>query len=293
MLAIGNFDGVHRGHAKVIRRAVAEAEERGVDAAVLTFEPHPVLVFRPDTPEFRLTSLEQKAQLLAELGIAGVVAATFDRQLASLSPEKFVQQILVDALDVSAVLVGEDFRFGSKRAGDTDALRRLGGSRFDVITLEEVRADDEVISSTRIREALRNADLALVERLLGRPYGVRGTVEHGDALGRTFGFPTANVDPETPLLPPDGIYAAKLRCAEQCWDAAAYIGTRPAVDGTARVVEAFCLGVEGELDLYDAVVELDFLAWIRGDRDFESEAGLIEQMKRDVAAVEDVLRSRR
>lgn len=291
VVAIGNFDGVHRGHAAVIARVVAEAESRGVDAAVLTFEPHPVRFFRPDVPEFRLTTLTQKAERLAELGVHAVVAATFDADIANLSPTEFVEHVLVAQLGASAVLVGLDFRFGKGRAGDVDELRRLGAARdLEVLTLEQVRIDGEPISSTRIREALGRGDLATVTRLLQRPYTVTGVVEGGDELGRTFGFPTANIAPHNPLLPPDGIYATRL------WSevhgefvAATYVGTRPAVGGGDRVVEAFCLDAPADLHLYGETVELLFEHRVREDMDFDSHDGLIAQMHDDVARVRELL----
>lgn len=288
IVAIGNFDGVHRGHASVIERAVAMAQHHDVDAAVLTFDPHPVLYFRPETPEFRLTSLEQKAALLTDLGLQAVVACTFDATLAGLAPDEFVQSILVDALHVSAVLVGSDFRFGKGRAGDVDTLRELGREHgFQVLTVPLESSDAEVISSTRVRQALIAGELDVVARLLGRPYTLTGTVEGGDALGRTFGFPTANIAPENPLLPADGIYATRLRTpALGDYVAATYIGTRPAISaGASRIVEAYCLDAPEELDLYGAHVELEFVARVREDRDFASHDALIAQMHVDVAQV--------
>lgn len=296
VVAIGNFDGVHRGHAAVVDRAVAEARARGVDAVVLTFDPHPVLYFRPQTPEFRLTTLEQRATLLTALGVRAVVAARFDAALAGQTPAEFVDEILAGDLGASAVLVGEDFRFGRGRAGDVAMLRELGAAHgIDVISLDQVRVEAAgvPVSSTRVRAALAEGDLRTVEELLGRPYAITGRVQHGDAIGRTFGFPTANLRPDTPLLPPDGIYATRL------WDeaaggfvAATYIGTRPSVGGTERVVEAYCLDAPAELDLYDRVVELEFWGRIRGDQHFADTDALIAQMHRDVARVREIASER-
>lgn len=289
VVAIGNFDGVHRGHAAVIARAVSEASARGVGVAVLTFDPHPVRFFRPDVPEFSLTTLEQKAELLAALGVQAVVAAPFDADLAGLTPEQFVRTILVDQLGVSAVLVGTDFRFGKGRAGDVAELRVLAVEHgFDVLTVDLEQSGDEVISSTRVRACLADGELDVVNRLLGRPYAITGSIAHGDALGRTFGFPTANITPENPLLPADGIYATRLHTAAGSFVAATYIGTRPAVGGSSRVVEAYCLDAPEDLDLYGEVVALDFGARVRGDQDFTSHEELIEQMHRDVARVREL-----
>lgn len=291
VVAIGNFDGVHRGHQTVLRDAIERAETRGVDSAVLTFEPHPVRFFRPDTPEFRLTTLEQKAELLEALGIDGVVAVTFDEALSNLSPEEFVDSILHRGLGASAVLVGSDFRFGKDRAGDTDSLRELCRTRdIDVHIIDQVREEGDAISSSRIRDALRDGDLATVTELLGRPYAIRGDVVSGEKNGRKFGFPTANVGAENPLLPPDGIYASWLTDPEHGrLPAATYIGTRPTLDGEHRAVEAFCLDVAEPFDIYGHHVEITFVQSVRDDRKFDSIEAMIEQMHRDVENVREVL----
>ncbi len=291
VVAIGNFDGVHRGHQTVIGSAMRKAEAAGVDAAVLTFEPHPVRFFRPEIPEFRLTTLEQKAELLEELGVDGVLALTFDEDLSNLSPRQFVDAILHEGMGASAVLVGADFRFGKDRAGDTDTLRALCDERdIEVVIVEQVREDGDVISSSRIRDALRDGDLSTVTELLGRPYAIRGDVVSGEKNGRKFGFPTANVDPDNPLLPPDGIYASWLTDPEHGrLQAATYIGTRPTLDGEHRVVESFCIDVEEPFDIYGHHVEIAFVETVRGDRKFDSIDAMIEQMHRDVDDVRTVL----
>lgn len=291
VVAIGNFDGVHRGHRAVIAQAASLAAETGTDSAVLTFEPHPVRYFRPDTPPFRLTTLEQKAAYLEEAGIDAVVAATFDEALASLAPREFVEEILVNALRASAILVGEDFRFGSGRAGDIATLRTLGDEHgFRVVPIAQVREESDVISSTAIRTALRNGNLERVTELLGRPYAIVGTIIQGDQQGREYGFPTANLDTPNPLLPPDGIYATRLTDpVEGEFGAATYVGTRPTVDGTTRNVEAYCLDVPDGFDIYGHAVELAFLSQVRGDEHFPGIDEMIEQMHIDVATVRERL----
>ena len=289
VVAIGNFDGVHRGHRAVVERAVAKAGgER--DATILTFEPHPRLFFRPDTPEFRLTDLTHKAELLTACGADAVVAAQFDAALAALEPRQFVDDILCRQLGATAVLVGANFRYGARRVGDVDSLRVQADGRFEVFVVEPIRDEGgEVISSTRVRAALAAAQMDAVTTLLGRPFEVRGEVRHGDGLGKGFGFPTANVAPTTPTLPPDGIYATNVESGGLRYAAATYVGTRPTVGGTERVVEAFCLDAPTELDLYGDAASVAFIAQVRGDEDFPSTEAMIEQMHRDVAAVREIL----
>jgi riboflavin kinase/FMN adenylyltransferase len=291
VVAIGNFDGVHRGHQAVVRTAIERADALGVDTAVLTFEPHPVRFFRPEMPAFRLTTLEQKAERLEALGVDGVVPLDFDEEISNLSPEEFVENILHDGLRASAVLVGSDFRFGKGRAGDTAMLRELCAARdIEVIVIEQVLDDGDAISSSRIRQALAEGDLEMVTALLGRHYAIRGNVVSGEKNGRKFGFPTANIDPDNPLLPPDGIYASWLTDPEHGrLPAATYVGTRPTLDGEHRAVEAFCLDVEEPFDIYGHHVDLEFVESVRGDQKFESVDAMIEQMHRDVANVRGVL----
>lgn len=294
VVAIGNFDGVHRGHQAVLDQVVERARRDGHSSAVLTFEPHPVQYFRPDLPAFRLTTLEQKARLIEALGIDGVVAATFDASIANLSPEDFVRGILQHALGASVVFVGADFRFGKNRAGDAEVLRELCAQRGIALEIvKAVRDASEVISSTRIRDAVRDGDLDTANELLGRPYSVFGRVVHGQGKGREFGFPTANIQIANPLLPPDGIYATRLHHAVHgTLDAATYVGTRPTLGAELeRAVEAYCLEPPDSFVIYGDEVELEFLATVRGDQKFDSIDELLEQMRRDVERVREVLAS--
>lgn len=292
-MAIGNFDGVHRGHQAVLAQVMQRAARDGVSSAVLTFEPHPVQYFRPDAPPFRLTTLEQKARLIEELSVDGVVAVRFDASIAKLSPEEFVQGILHKALNASTVFVGADFRFGRNRAGDVETLRTLGGERgIGVVVVDPVREEDgTVISSTRIRTAVREGRLEDANTLLGRPYTLVGRVVHGAGKGTGFGFPTANLRSANPLLPPDGIYASRLHHAGVgALDAATYIGTRPTIgDELERAIEAYCLSAPDEFEIYGDEVELELIARVRDDRRFDSVDELIAQIGRDVEHVREIL----
>lgn len=290
VIAIGNFDGVHRGHQAVFEQVTSRANRDAVDSAALTFDPHPVRLFKPNTPPFLLTPIEERAELIARCGGTGTIALNF-ASIAPLSPEEFVSQVLHEGIGASCVMVGEDFRFGKGRAGDIDTLRELGANHgIDVAPIQQVKLDEDVISSTRIRESLRKADLPTVTRLLGRHWGLHGEVVHGDARGRDLGYPTANVETPPRLLPPDGIYATTIDAKGNVWKSATYVGTRPTFDGEGRNVEVFVLDAPDEgLDLYGEDVRVEFVGHVREDAKFESAEELIAQMDRDVAAAREML----
>jgi riboflavin kinase/FMN adenylyltransferase len=290
VVAIGNFDGVHRGHQAVFEQVLERAGADGVDSAALTFEPHPVQMFKPDADPFLLTTVEEKASRIADCGIDGTVALDF-ADIAVLTPEQFVDDVLHQGLNASCIIVGKDFKFGKGRAGDIDTLRELGAARgIDVQPITQVELDEEIISSTRIRAALRNANFETVTRLLGSPWALRGKVVHGDARGRDLGYPTANVETSPRLLPPDGIYATTIHAKGTTWKSATYVGTRPTFDGEGRNVEVFVLDApEDGLDLYGESVSVAFIGHVRGDAKFESADALIEQMAKDVAEARRIL----
>jgi riboflavin kinase/FMN adenylyltransferase len=265
-VAVGEFDGVHLGHREVIR---------GSDT-VLTFEPHPLQVVRPEAAPRLLTSLDVKADLIAGLGVEELVVIPFDKGFAAQSPEDFIDDVLVDRLGVTRVAVGENFRFGHKAAGDPEMLARDG--RFETRVVPLVEAEGEIVSSSHIRGLVLAGDVEQAARLLGAPFQIRGEVVHGDERGRTLGFPTANLVPDEALVTPGhGIYVA--RADGTC--AAVSIGVRPTF-GTGRgiLIEAYL--IDREVDLYGQTLRLEFLTRLRGERRFESREALIEQMERDV-----------
>lgn len=290
VVTIGNFDAAHLGHQALVAETRRLAEVAGVSAAALTFEPHPVRLFRPDAPPFLLVSLEERARLLVEgYGLDGVMALAFDRAMAGLSPEAFAAQVLVDGLGVSHVVVGEDFHFGAKRAGNGETLRALGEAMgFGVTVCAPVCVAGDVASSSRVREALRDGDVEAAAALLGRPHELVGRVVHGDARGRTMGYPTANVATTNPLLPRDGIYTSRLSVEGfGVLDAISYIGARPTFYGEEglRVVETFVLRWDEArpLDLYDRDARVALLEFIRPDAAFTDAESLMAQMDADVA----------
>jgi riboflavin kinase / FMN adenylyltransferase len=265
-VAVGEFDGVHLGHREVIR---------GNDT-VLTFEPHPRRVIRPDAAPKLLTSLETKAELIAALDVAELVVVPFDDSFAHQSPAEFIEQVLVGRLEATHVSVGDNFRFGHLASGDSALLAADG--RFVTRVAALVEVDGEIVSSSHIRRLVAAGDVERAAVLLGAPFQLRGEVIRGDQRGRELGFPTANIAPAQELAcPGHGVYAARANGA--C--AAVSIGVRPTFgNGNKVLVEAYLL--DRDLDLYGQTLRIDFLARLRAERRFESAAALIEQMHADV-----------
>lgn len=292
---IGTFDGVHRGHRQIIARAVERAALLAVPAVVVTFEPHPSEIVRPGTHPALLTTRAQQAELLAGLGVDALAVLAFTAEFSRLSPEDFAHTVLVDGLHASAVVVGRNFRFGARAAGDVEALVRLGARfGFTVDGVELLAEPDGVtVSSTYVRSCVAAGDVAAAAAALTRPHRVEGVVVRGDARGRTLGYPTANVAP-TPhaAIPADGVYAAHLARAPLYpgppvrLPAAVSIGTNPTFAGTERRVEAYVLPeAAGEgLDLYGEHVGVDFLRRLRTTEAFADVDALLEQMASDVEA---------
>jgi len=265
-VAVGEFDGVHLGHREVIR---------GNDT-VLTFEPHPLQVVRPEAAPKLLTSLEVKAELIAGLGVQELVVIPFDQRFAEQTPQEFVDQVLVGGLHATHVSVGENFRFGHRAAGDAQTL--AADPRFDTRVVPLVELDGEVVSSSHVRALIQAGEVEPAARMLGGPFQLRGEVVTGDRRGRELGFPTANIVPDEALVcPGHGVYVARADGA--C--AAVNVGVRPTFGtGRAVLVEAYLL--DRDVDLYGHRLRVDFLARLRGERRFESVDALVEQMRRDV-----------
>ncbi len=276
VVAIGNFDGVHRGHRAVLQQALALARSEGAPCAVLTFEPHPRAFFTPHDPPFRLSDETEKARLIAALGLDGLITARFDAALVAMSAEDFIQTILKDWLAVKAVVVGEDFCFGSKRKGNVDLLR-ASGIRVEALRL--VGEEGKAFSSTAIRDALGTGDMQEAARLLGHPYAVSGEVLHGKKIGRTLGFPTANMRLADNCPVPHGIYAVQALIDGVWHDGVASFGRRPTFDNGAPLLETFVFDFSG--DLYGKTIEIAFIGRIRGEEKFDSLDALIVQMNKD------------
>jgi riboflavin kinase/FMN adenylyltransferase len=283
VVAIGNFDGVHRGHQAVLDRALDEARRRGVPALVLTFEPHPRTVFQPNTPLFILTPAPMKARLLAELGFAAVVEQGFTRDFAQLSAEEFVTRILETNLGISHVVTGFDFHFGKNRRGGPAFLIEAGERHGFGVTLVDAFRDEgtEIVSSSRIRGLLSEGEPAEAAGLLGYRYTVEAEVTHGKQLGRTLGFPTANMALPASTALKHGIYAVRFRRADGALhDGVASFGRRPTVDDNgAPLLETFLFDYSG--DLYWQVCHVSLFGYLRGEVKFEGLDALVAQMKRD------------
>ena len=287
VVAIGNFDGVHIGHQAIFEQARVVADRRGVCVVGLTFDPHPRAYFRPDQAPTRLTLPEQKYELMHHYGVDAVVALTFNDDLAGQTPTEFVESILVDGLGAVEVVVGADFRFGRKRAGDVEVLAELGGIFGYVCGVAEfVQWEGETVSSTRIRGAVERGELDAAREMLGRPFRLVGEVVHGDARGRTLGFPTANMEVPKMAMPASGVYATKLaEAGQQPWTGITNIGHRPTFEGDELSVETFVLDDVDKLDLYGKEVELDLYRRIRGEEKFDSPQDLVAQIERDIEKV--------
>lgn len=293
VVAVGNFDGVHRGHQALVAAAVGGADALRGTAAVLTFEPHPARVLAPERAPATLMTLEQKAEVLAALGVQRLAVLEFTREVADLTAGKFAERVLAGALQARVVTVGRQFRFGRGRAGDAAALQRLGRRLgFRVLVQEPVMHEGQPVSSTRVREAVEAGDVEEAERLLGRRYFVDGSVVAGAGRGRTIGFPTANVDVVNETLPAHGVYACWCRLldgGDGPLAAAANIGRRPTFDGERTTVEAHLLGFTG--DLYGRRLRLEFARRLRAEQRFPDAEALRRQIEADVARAREVLRA--
>jgi riboflavin kinase/FMN adenylyltransferase len=281
VLALGNFDGVHRGHRKILERVRRVACEHGATPVVMIFDPHPPRIVRPDKAPPLLMTTAQKLEALAEAGVQGTAIVRFTPELSRWDPEMFVRHVLVEWLHVSEVWVGANFLFGHDRAGNFSMLRSLGARYgFKADKIDPVRYKDFVVSSTRIRRLIGEGRVDEAGALLGHQYSLDGTVMQGDRRGRTLGFPTANLCTENELLPPHGVYATTTRVDGIVHASVTNVGTRPTVDSSGRtVVETHVLN--RELDLYDLPIRVGFVQRLRDERGFESLDVLRSQIAAD------------
>ncbi|MCU6454823.1 bifunctional riboflavin kinase/FAD synthetase [Sphingomonas sp. A2-49] len=281
IVAVGNFDGFHLGHQAVVGRAVARARAEGRPALVATFDPHPVRHFRPDAPPFRLTTLDQRQRLFAAAGVDAMVVLHFDGALARLSAETFIAERLHANLRVAGVVTGEDFTFGRAKGGDVRLLAARGAAHgFVAETVGAVTLDGETVSSTRIRDALRGGEPQVAARLLTRPFAIEGVVQHGDKVGRTIGYPTANVDMGKYLRPAYGIYAVLGRLADgRVLKGAANLGIRPTFDPPKELLEPYFFDFSG--DLYGQPIEVALIDYLRPEVRFDGLEPLMAQMAAD------------
>lgn len=290
VVSIGNFDGVHRGHRALLDAARSEADRLGLPMTAVTFDPHPVAVFAADRIPDQLTTIVERVRLLREAGADHVFVLAFDRRMAAWSPEEFIDRVIVADLQARSVVVGENFRFGSKAAGDVALLAKTGTDRgFEAVGFQ-LAGDDAVWSSTAVREALGRGEVARAEAILGRPYAVNGVVVRGDQRGRVLGFPTANLRVEQGLAVPfDGVYAGRVGWeGQEPLPAAISVGTNPTFGGVDHRVESYVLDRD-DLDLYGRMITVEFCAHIRHQAVFDDVDELVGQVWEDVAATRRLL----
>ncbi len=289
IVALGNFDGFHLGHQAVVGEAVARARREGRPALVATFDPHPVRHFVPDTPPFRLTTLDQRERLLAEAGADAMLVFGFDAALAGLDAEAFVAERLLDRLRVAGVVTGQDFTFGRRKSGDADVLARLGARHgFSATAVAPVTLAGEPVSSSRIRAHLRLGETREAARLLTRPFTIAGMVEHGDKVGRTIGYPTANLQLGQYLRPAYGIYAVRGRLDDgRVLNGAANLGIRPQFTPLKELLEPYFFDFTG--DLYGRRLEVELIEYLRPEAMFDGLDALIAQMDADCLRAREVL----
>jgi len=290
IVALGNFDGFHLGHQAVVGRAVAHARAEGRPAIVGTFDPHPKRFFRPDSDWFRLTQMDQRQELFAAAGADAMLVFPFNAELAALSAHAFATERLVDLIGAGGVVTGTDFTFGKARQGDTAMLAQLGAELgFSAETVAPVTFGGETVSSSRIREHLREGRPRDAAALLTRPFTIRGPVEHGAKLGRTLGYPTANMSMANYQRPAYGIYAVRGHLPDgRILDGVANLGIRPSFDPPQELLESFFFDFDG--DLYGQSLDVELIDYLRPEAKFDDLETLKAQMDRDAAKARDLLR---
>jgi riboflavin kinase/FMN adenylyltransferase len=290
--AIGVFDGVHRGHQAVISTSAAHARGENGTAVVITFDPHPVKVLRPNNAPHLLTATKHKIELIRALGVEHLLVIEFNRAFANTPPEKFVEQLVAYCKPLREICVGHEWSFGKNRAGNLELLQRLGAQHaFNVIGIAPVRVNGEIVSSTAIRAAVEKGDFARATAMLGRDYTILGTVKEGAHLGRKIGFPTANLSAHSEQFPPNGVYATEAKLDGALLRGVANVGYRPTVasDKPERLVELHIFNLDR--DIYGHDIEVRFVKYIRPEQKFKDVAALADQIARDVEQAKTELSS--
>lgn len=283
VVTIGTFDGVHQGHRKIISGITELAKSSGGESVILTFFPHPRMILQPEDQSLKLiTTMAEKAELLEQLGVDHLIITPFSRDFSNQSPEEYIQKVLVEQIGTRKIVIGYDHRFGKDRAGSLADLQRLGPQYgFEVMEIPEQDINDVAVSSTRIRTALLENDIATANNCLGYPFFLTGKVIRGDQIGRQIGYPTANIQPHETykLIPGDGIFAVTVDIADDTYKGMAYIGHRPTVNGITRNIEVNIF--DFHRDIYNQDIRMNFLYYIRGDMKFNGLEALTTQLAQD------------
>ena len=282
-LAIGVFDGIHRGHQAVISTSAEHACKANGTAVVVTFDPHPEKILRPANAPHLLTATQHKIALIRDLEVTNLLIIHFDKQFAATEPENFVEQLVNYSKPLREICVGHEWSFGKKRRGNLDLLKKLGVKfNFEVVGIQPVKINGAVVSSTAIRQAIENGDFARAAEMLGREYTILGTVTRGDSLGKKIGFPTANLSAHSEQFPPNGVYAAEARIDNELYRGVINLGVRPTVSSgkSERVLEIHLF--DFDRDIYGHEIEVRFLKFLRAEKKFENLDALVEQIRRDV-----------
>ncbi len=288
IVALGNFDGIHLGHQALIKETVRRAQAIGGTPVLFTFYPHPIKIIKNIDEPFLIQTFKEKAKIIENLGIDTIICAKFTREFASLEPEYFIKKILVDNLKVTAVCVGHDYTFGKKGQGTTKNLREYSAKyNFELVVIPPVKIDGIIVSSTKIREFLRNGLISKANKFLGRRYTISGIVKEGDRRGETLGFPTANIYPKNDILLLNGVYAAYAYVDSKKYKAAVNVGTNPTFKGTLKHIEAHLLDFNG--NIYYKRIKIEFVEFIREERTFRKINDLIKQIRSDIRKIKGIL----
>ncbi|MBI5043632.1 MAG: bifunctional riboflavin kinase/FAD synthetase [Nitrospirae bacterium] len=289
ILTIGNFDGVHLGHQAILKKIVSRAKEAGGHSVVFTFEPHPLKVIAPDKDIRLITSCDERVRLIEDAGVGAVICANFTKEFAEQNPDDFVKNVLHKKIGVFEVYVGHDYAFGKDREGTISHLKELGKRYgFYVGVIEPVVIDGAIVSSSRIRQMILDGNVDNAAKLLGRNYALNGMVVEGAGRGRKLGFPTANIELPSELIPKDGVYAVKVKKGDKIYDGVANIGNKPTFKNERFGVEAYLFGFNGSL--YNEMLEIEFVKRIRNEMAFRNADELIAHMKDDVSAAKEILK---
>ncbi len=288
IVTVGVFDGLHIGHQAVIQQVLTQSEKFKLASFVLTFDPPPVAFLAPERCPPALTTLPKKIEILEQLGVDAVIFARFDAYLQQMSPDTFVQQVLLQRLHARQVIIGYDWQFGKGRSGNAEALKQLGDQyQFGVMIVGPVQLHGAPVHSTRVREAIAKSNLDLVSELLGHRYSIMGEIVKGEGRGRQIGFPTANIDAGNQMLPPSGVYAIRVKLEGRMFDGVLNMGARPTFDGAKFQIEAHLFDFEKMV--YGAKMEVFFIEKIREERKFPNPEMLIDQIKQDIATAKAIL----